>query len=64
MNFDPERGRRCTECFDMRMERTALYVNKHEFDAIATTIATSRWKDENQVDNSGERAASKYDNLV
>lgn len=23
MEFDPERGRRCTMCFDMRMERTA-----------------------------------------
>lgn len=22
MEFDPERGHRCTECFDMRMERT------------------------------------------
>ena len=64
MEFYPKRGRRCTECFDMRMERTALYANEHEFDAIATTNATSRWKDENQVDNSGERAASKYDNLV
>jgi len=29
MEFDPERGRRCTECFDMRMERTALYAHEN-----------------------------------
>lgn len=60
MEYDPERGRRCTECFDMRMERAALYAYEHKFDAICTTNSTSRWKDSKQVDNSGVRAASKY----
>lgn len=64
MEFDPERGRRCTECFDMRMERTALYAHEHGYDAIATTNATSRWKDAEQVDGSGYRAAARYPNLV
>jgi len=63
LEFDPERGSRCTECFDMRMERTALYAHEHGFDAIATTNATSRWKDAKQVDESGFRAASFYDGL-
>jgi len=65
MEFDAERGRRrCTECFDMRMERTALYAHEHNYNAIGSTNATSRWKDENQVDDSGSRAAAKYPNLV
>mmetsp|Transcript_24929 Transcript_24929/g.59201 ORF Transcript_24929/g.59201 Transcript_24929/m.59201 type:complete len:318 (+) Transcript_24929:40-993(+) len=64
MEFDPERGRRCTECFDMRIERAALYAHEHGFDAIATTNATSRWKDAEQVDGSGYRAASRYIGLV
>lgn len=63
MEYDPERGRRCTECFDMRMERTALYAHEHGFHAIATTNATSRWKDVQQVDASGVRAAARYPNL-
>lgn len=63
MEYDPERGRRCTECFDMRMERTALCAFEHGFDAIATTNATSRWKDVQQVDASGERAAARYPGL-
>lgn len=64
MEFDPERGHRCTECFDMRMERTALYAFENGFDAIATTNATSRWKDEDQVDESGFRAAEKYGDSI
>lgn len=64
MEYDPERGKRCTECFDMRMERTALYAHENGFDAIATTNATSRWKDAKQVDGSGYRAAERYEGLV
>jgi epoxyqueuosine reductase len=63
MEYDPERGRRCTECFDMRMERTALYAHEHNFHCILTTNATSRWKDRDQVDESGFRAAARYENL-
>jgi len=64
MEYDPERGRRCSECFDMRMERTALYAYENGFHAIATTNSTSRWKDMKQVDESGFRAATKYEGLV
>jgi predicted adenine nucleotide alpha hydrolase (AANH) superfamily ATPase len=60
MEFMPERGARCTMCFDMRFERTALYAHENGFDVITTTNATSRWKDAQQVNSSGIRAASKY----
>jgi predicted adenine nucleotide alpha hydrolase (AANH) superfamily ATPase len=60
MEFDPERGGRCTECFDMRMERCGLYAHENGMDTIATTNATSRWKDRKQVDDSGFRAAVRY----
>jgi predicted adenine nucleotide alpha hydrolase (AANH) superfamily ATPase len=49
--------------FDMRMERTALYAFENDFQAIATTNSTSRWKDEKQVDDSGFRAAEKYEGI-
>jgi len=50
-------------CFDMRMERTALYASENGFSVIATTNATSRWKDAVQVDESGVRAASAYSGI-
>eukprot|EP00520_Triparma_pacifica_P018724 CAMPEP_0118639876 /NCGR_PEP_ID=MMETSP0785-20121206/4457_1 /TAXON_ID=91992 /ORGANISM="Bolidomonas pacifica, Strain CCMP 1866" /LENGTH=322 /DNA_ID=CAMNT_0006531233 /DNA_START=104 /DNA_END=1069 /DNA_ORIENTATION=+ len=60
MEGDAERGNRCTMCFDMRMEKTAEYAKENGFHVIATTNATSRWKDAAQVDGSGIRAAGKY----
>ena len=32
MEYEPERGKRCTMCFDMRFERTALYAFENGFD--------------------------------
>ena len=63
MEFCPERGARCTMCFDMRLERTALYAHEHGFDSFTTTNATSRWKDEAQVNAAGIKAAAKYDGV-
>ena len=60
MEFNPERGGRCSMCFDMRMERTALHAYEHGFDCFTTTNATSRWKDQQQVNRSGLQAAAKY----
>ena len=63
MEFEPERGSRCAMCFDMRMERTALYAHENGFDTIATSLGISRWKDLNQVNEAGKNAASKYEGL-
>jgi len=60
----PERGERCTVCFDMRFERTALYAFEHGFDTITSSLGISRWKDMNQINACGERAASRYPGLL
>ena len=60
---EPERGARCTACFDMRFERTALYAVEHGFSVFSSTLGISRWKDMNQINASGGRAASRYPNL-
>lgn len=61
---EPERGIRCTVCFDMRFERTALYAHEHGFDAITSSLGISRWKDMDQINRSGVRAASRYPELI
>jgi len=60
---EPERGERCTKCFDMRFERSALYAHENNFSLFATTLGISRWKDLDQVNNSGLRAADRYSGL-
>ena len=60
---ETERGERCTKCFDMRFERSALYAHENKFSLFATTLGISRWKDLDQVNNSGLRAADRYSGL-
>ena len=57
---EPERGARCTTCFDMRFERTAQYAAEHGWDLISSTLGISRWKDMDQINGSGVRAASRF----
>ena len=64
LEMEPERGKRCTVCFDMRFERTALYAHEYGFNVITSSLGISRWKDMNQINDSGVRAASHYPELV
>lgn len=61
---EPERGERCTKCFDMRFERSALYAKENNFGVYATTLGISRWKDMNQINASGHRAAERYEDVI
>lgn len=64
MEYEPERGKRCTMCFDMRFDRTALYAHEHGFKVISSTLGISRWKNMEQINDCGLRAASHYDDMV
>jgi len=60
---EPERGKRCTACFDMRFERTALHAHESGIPMISSTLGISRWKDMNQINTSGEKAVRHYDDV-
>jgi epoxyqueuosine reductase len=64
MENEPERGARCTMCFDMRFERTALYAHENGFPVMTSSLGISRWKDMNQINGSGVRAAARYPGLT
>ena len=57
---EPERGARCTACFDMRFERAALFAAENGYSVFSSTLGISRWKDMNQINSSGERAAARW----
>ena len=61
---EPERGYRCTLCFDMRFERSALYASENGFKVFSSTLGTSRWKNIHQINGCGTRAANRYQNLI
>lgn len=64
MEDEPERGIRCTMCFDMRFERTALYAHENNFSVISSSLGISRWKNMDQINDCGVRAAKKYPNIT
>ena len=64
MEWEPERGARCTACFDMRFERTALYAQENGYNIISSTLGISRWKNMEQINTSGITAAAKYDQVT
>ena len=57
---EPERGERCSNCFDMRFERTAQYAADNDFDLISSTLGISRWKNMEQINASGARSSASY----
>jgi predicted adenine nucleotide alpha hydrolase (AANH) superfamily ATPase len=64
LEWEPEKGKRCSMCFDMRFERTALYAHEHDFHVITSSLGLSRWKDMDQINESGMKAASRYSEVV
>jgi hypothetical protein len=61
---EPEKGARCTACFDMRFEQAARYAHEHGFPVFTSCQGIARWKDLEQVNACGTRAAAKYPGLI
>ncbi len=53
---EPERGRRCEQCFTLRLTRTARKAQELGLKYFATTLASSRWKSLEQIERAGRRA--------
>lgn len=54
LESEPERGARCSACFEFRFARAARFARENGYDAVASVLGVSRHKDQSQVD----RAAS------
>ncbi|MCF0185009.1 MAG: epoxyqueuosine reductase QueH [Bacteroidaceae bacterium] len=59
MEDEPERGKRCLQCFKIRLLRTAQKAAELGFDEITTTLASSRWKSLAQINEAGAWAADQ-----
>lgn len=60
----PERGPRCTVCFDMRLAFTADHAQAHGYRVFTSSLGISRHKDMAQVNACGRRAAARHPGLV
>lgn len=57
---EPERGARCMQCFQLRMNKSAEKANELGINLFATTLASSRWKNLNQISEAGRVAAERF----
>ena len=61
---EPERGKRCLCCFKQRLLETARYAQEHGFTVFTTTLASSRWKSLEQINEAGNWAASQVEGVT
>ena len=59
LEAEPERGARCLKCFEYRLLRAAGVASDEGFGCLTTTLASSRWKSQSQLDQAGEHAESE-----
>lgn len=56
---EPERGKRCSICFEMRLKKVMEYAKENHFTAVASVLGVSRYKDLNQVNAAAQSASEK-----
>ena len=56
LEHEPECGKRCLECFTMRLKATAMVARERHIGFFATTLASSRWKSITQIALAGAEA--------
>jgi hypothetical protein len=57
LETDPEGGRRCSLCFEMRLGKAAEFANQQGFDAFTTTLTVSPHKSSQRIQAIGNRIA-------
>ncbi|MBQ9278037.1 MAG: epoxyqueuosine reductase QueH [Lachnospiraceae bacterium] len=61
LESEPERGKRCYKCYELRMEETARYAKEKEFDLFTTTLSISPHKNADWLNEIGNRLSEKYE---
>lgn len=56
---EPERGKRCSVCFYMRLKRVMEYAKENGFCTVASVLGVSRYKDLNQVNEAAFKASAE-----
>ena len=57
---EPERGNRCTICYQMRIEKTAILAKENNYDYFCTTLSVSPYKNSTLINEIGSKLEKKY----
>ena len=61
LETEPERGKRCYKCYEMRLEETAKIASKLGFNNFCTTLTLSPHKNANWINEIGEKLNNEYE---
>lgn len=61
---EPERGKRCLMCFKLRMLAAARKAQELGITRFTTTLASSRWKSLEQINEAGAWAAEQVEGVT
>ncbi len=60
MENEPEKGKRCSVCFDISLENAAQFAKKEGHDKVTTSLLMSPMKSHEQLENVGKVIKRKY----
>lgn len=60
---EPERGKRCLQCFKIRLLKSAEKAKELNINLFTTTLASSRWKNLEQINEAGFWAESQVEGV-
>jgi len=61
LESEPEGGKRCEKCFEMRLGKTAHLAKKNSFEWFATTLSMGPQKKAETINEWGKKLAEEYD---
>ena len=64
LEAEPERGLRCLACFKFRLMSAAKYASERGLSHLTTTLASSRWKSLDQINEAGHYATSLVEGVT
>ena len=60
LESEPERGKRCYLCYELRLEKTARVAKANGFRWFCTTLSLSPYKNADWLNEIGEKLAGRY----
>ena len=60
----PEGQIRCKTCYELRMDRSYAYANKHKYNYFTTVMSISNRKNADWINEIGEKLQHKYQNTT
>ncbi|MBQ9149547.1 epoxyqueuosine reductase QueH [bacterium] len=57
---EPEKGKRCSICFNLRLDKTAQFAKAQGIEYFTTTLSVSPHKNSKQIFEEGNLVAQKY----